>query len=52
MVRKLKQGFSAFIAVAVADYVFLAGGFKVFCIVAGILQKRTAVDGTLVEGEC
>jgi hypothetical protein len=51
-VRILRQGFSAFIAVVVADYAFLAGGFKVFCIVAGMFQKRTSVDGTCVSGDC
>jgi hypothetical protein len=50
-VRKLRQGFSAFIAVLVADYVLLSAGFKFFCIVAGMLQKRTSDDGTsAIEG--
>jgi len=44
--RQLRQGFSAFIQVLIADYVLLAGGFKVFCIIARMMQKRTAIDGT------
>lgn len=43
--RQLRQGFSAFIQVLIADYVLLAGGFKAYCIIAGMLQKRIATDG-------
>jgi hypothetical protein len=44
--RQLRQGFSAFLQVLIQDYVLLAVGFKVFCILAKMVQTRTAIGGT------